>query len=128
MPKPRATIDPSDVRHPSAALDQALQGQRQSPSREQLAFTNTRYWELKGTLDRLASRDDGWLRIVPHPAEDRIYLKWKFTAGKWERHYVMAVVTMYQMPEGLMLLAHKVQEAEQGLLKPTLDKLVGEDS
>lgn len=123
MPKPKATVDPSDVRHPSEALDLAMQGKRQSPSRDQLALIHTRYWDLKATMDRIANRGDGWVRIVPKPDDDRIYFKYKFTSGKFERSYVMAVVQLQQFPEGLMLLAHKLYQADEGLLKPTKDKL-----
>ena len=69
----------------------------------------------------LVTREDGWLRIVPGRDTEQVYIKWKFTHGRWTRHYVMAVVQYWQMGYGLSLLVDKLDAVDEGTLKPTLD-------
>lgn len=70
----------------------------------------------------LALRDDGWLRVSPDGQLDSVYIKWKFTRGRWAGHYVMVRILAYDIDEGLDILVSKVQLVEQGQMKPTRDK------
>lgn len=119
--RPNTDVSPDDM--DALTLEEALQGRRLQPSREQLAYIHNRYWELKRNMDLLCNRTDGWVRIVPKPDQDQLYLKFKYTSGPWDRHYIMAVVQTGQLPEGLMLLVHKLLQTDQGLHKPSKDRL-----
>ena len=127
MPKPKPSINPSDVRHPLERLADAVSGMRANPSRDNLTAINTRYWDLKQSMDILMNRTDGWMRVIPQPDDNKIYLKWKYTRGTYEGCYVMAVVQNMQLPDGIMLLCHKVIQADQGLLRPTRDRLYDDE-
>lgn len=120
----RKTPAPAEEIAPLTAvnLSLAVQGKRDAPSREHLAYIYDRYWELKRNVDMLMQRTDGWLRIVPKLDDDRIYLKFKFTGGRWAHHYIMSVVDITRFPEGLMLLVHKLHQVELGDLRPSKDK------
>lgn len=67
-------------------------------------------------------RDDGWLRIVPEPEHNYVWLKWKFTEGKWANHYVMVKCWISEVNEGLETLWRKAEEVDQGDRRPTPDK------
>lgn len=78
---------------------------------------------LTHSLRELLERDDGWLRAIPTRDKQPCYLKWKFTHGPWERHYVMVVVASDGLQFGFELLLRKLSEVDAGLRKPTRDKL-----
>ena len=73
------------------------------------------------TLSYLLMRDDGWLRLVPAADGKTLYLKWKFSRGKWSGHYVMAVVEVWQWDYGLSLLADKLEAVDLSVKIPTKD-------
>ena len=73
------------------------------------------------TLSHLFMRDDGWLRAVPTADGKSLYLKWKFSRGKFAGYYVMAVVEVWQWDYGLTLLADKLEAVDMDIKKPTKD-------
>lgn len=99
-----------------------------SDTREQRAIRGIQYEELLHDLRVLATREDGWLRLIPDTDRQQVHLKWKFTRGKWERHYVWVTIEDMRVHYGLQLLLRKLYEVDTGEHKPTMDKLYGEDS
>lgn len=77
-------------------------------------------------LAELLSRDDGWLRIVPHTLDNVVYFKWKFTRGPWNAHYVMSRVESWQIAYGLDLLLDKLHAVDEGTKRPTKDTAYSE--
>lgn len=72
-------------------------------------------------LTSLLLRNDGWLRCCPDGDSTLVFLKWKFTSGKWSNHYVMVVVYYWQLDYGLSLLRDKILAVEEGAHRPTRD-------
>lgn len=72
-------------------------------------------------LNHLMQRDDGWLRMVPHPLDDVLYLKWKFNKGQHSGCYVMSRVASWQLDYGLDLLLDKLAAVDDGSKRPTRD-------
>jgi hypothetical protein len=66
-------------------------------------------------------RDDGWLRAVPQDEGKAIFLKWKFTRGKFAGSYVMYVVTDMDIATGWIGLAEKIARTYAGTHTPTPD-------
>jgi len=76
---------------------------------------------LAQALFYLLLRDDGWLRAVPQENGKTIFLKWKFTNGKFAGKYVMYVITDGDLPAGFAGLFDKIARAYQGTHTPTPD-------
>lgn len=93
----------------------------------QLGWLSHKYGNLQQALFHLSHRDDGWLRVVPDEDNQTLWLKWKFTRGRWEKHYVMAKVQLERIEEGLQLLVHKLHMIDLGDKKPSVDRLYGEE-
>lgn len=72
-------------------------------------------------LNHLLQRDDGWLRMVPHPLDDVLYIKWKFNKGVHSGCYVMSRVASFQLDYGLDLLLDKLAAVDEGSRRPTRD-------
>lgn len=73
------------------------------------------------SLTTLLCRPDGWLRACPDGDSTLVYLKWKFTAGRWANHYVMVLVYYWQLDYGLSLLLDKIAAVDEGARRPTQD-------
>jgi len=78
------------------------------------------------TLSYLLMREDGWLRLVPAADGKTLYIKWKFSRGKWSGRYVMAVVEVWQWDYGLTLLADKLEAVDLSIKIPTKDTPYGD--
>lgn len=79
-------------------------------------------------LQSIIRRDDGWLRVVPQPDEQLLYIKWKFVRGRYRGSYVMSRVRLWELDYGLHLLREKLDDVDRGLRRPTLDsKFTGWD-
>ena len=72
-------------------------------------------------LSHLFLRDDGWLRACPSTDGKRLYLRWKFTRGKWRGFYVMTCVAHWQWGPGCILLLDKCEQVDLGVRVPTKD-------
>lgn len=70
----------------------------------------------------LTTHPRGWLRFTSDGEGRQLYLKFKWNAGSWRGHYVMAVVQWWQIKWGLSLLCHKVDEVERGEKRPAKDQ------
>lgn len=70
----------------------------------------------------LASRDDGWLRMVPHDAGATVYYKWKFTRGSWAGHYIMYMDNAFDPSASIQGLLKKLQKVDAGELRPVRDR------
>jgi hypothetical protein len=85
----------------------------------QLSETDSSLW---AALQYLTSRDDGWLRIVPHDCGDTVYYKWKFTAGRHLNSYVMWLDTNADPVRSLVGLIGKLKAVDEGLFRPIKDR------
>lgn len=121
---------PRARKHPNAATSNpAVSAAPASPDRptdsivglESYALGTGREYNAPVALLALCSRGDGWLRIVPHDFGKRIYAKYKFICPKFPNHYVMYVADELHVVEMLWGLLRKVEEVDEGLLKPTYD-------
>jgi hypothetical protein len=74
------------------------------------------------TLAQLLTHTDGWARLIPDTEHKTLFLKWKWSKGKHQGKYVMSVVPPWQLALGLEILLGKVEDAEAGRIKPTVDK------
>jgi hypothetical protein len=72
------------------------------------------------SLSYLFLRDDGWLRASPKDGKT-LYLKWKFTNGRWAQHYVMVVVDLWLWDWGVQLLEDKLNAVDAGIFRPSKD-------
>lgn len=63
-------------------------------------------------IGRLLLTGGGWLRMVPD-LEGAIWCKWRYTSGRWDGHYSLAVCkpTQSTLSETLIALEHKVKGA-----------------
>jgi hypothetical protein len=94
---------------------------------ERQAMKAVWYDDLVRALRVLATRDDGWLRLIPDVDRQRVWLKWKFTRGPHERHYIMVSTEDMRVHHGLQVLVQKLYDVDLGQLKPTLDRLYEEE-
>lgn len=76
---------------------------------------------LQQALQWLVMRHGGWLRVIPAPDENAVWLKWKFTSSKWPNHYVMVKCQSWQIAFGVLELQRKIREVDDGERAPTLD-------
>ena len=76
---------------------------------------------LKGSLSMLMSRDDGWLRLVPHLDEGVIYAKWKFVRGPWTGYYAMWRDDNFDAGACIIGLRQKLSLIDRGMSKPVYD-------
>lgn len=74
---------------------------------------------------RLCQLGGGWLRLVPDK-DGRIWCKWRYTEGRWEGHYSLAVhnPSAGTLGEALEALEHKIMGASLSLPthKPSPDR------
>lgn len=75
-----------------------------------------------GALERLCSRDDGWLRLAPDGDLNQVYLKFKFVGGSLGGNYVMVMCHWSEAAWGLELLEEKIASVYAGTLRPVVDK------
>lgn len=121
-----------DPRPPDDSVDETpvpstgLFGPPPNSNTGKLGYITHRYENLTRTLRYLAQRDDGWLRMVPSLDEHVVWLKWKFTRGIWEHHYVMVKVEAMRVGWGLELLVDKLRSVDAGEKKATYDRLFWE--
>jgi hypothetical protein len=80
--------------------------------------------EIKEHMLFFGFRDDGYLRYIPDGDLTKLYIKWKWTTGKWIGHYVMSAVDVHEISLGLRLLRSKVTEVDEGRRGPTKDRKV----
>lgn len=91
------------------------------PSISGVQSREERVAEASKTFTLLLTRDDGWLRVVPHDDGQVQYWKWKFAHGKHRNHYVMYRVIVGDWTEGVLGLAQKLMEVDDGIRKPAYD-------
>lgn len=72
-------------------------------------------------LEGLATYDEGWTRIVSHEFGNLVYLKFKFSKGKYAGGYVFYRFTDHDWPAALFGLLFKVESVYAGALRPTPD-------
>jgi hypothetical protein len=72
-------------------------------------------------LSYLCLRTDGWLRVVPDESGKTLFIKWKFTRGRWGGRYIMAVVMPWAWDHGFALLQSKLIEVDEGKRVPVQD-------
>lgn len=72
-------------------------------------------------LGVLVDRADGWLRVVPERDGNSVFIKWKFTHGLWDGHYVLAVTTRFSIAAGFATLLEKLEDVDRGRRRPTKD-------
>lgn len=77
---------------------------------------------LLEALQWLIQQDCGWMRIIPVPDENAVWLKWKFTSRTWPNHYVMVKCQTWQIAFGTLELKRKVVEVLNGEKAPALDR------
>lgn len=77
--------------------------------------------EVARALLPFLTRDDGWLRISPTNDGETVYFKWKWTAGPYANHYVMAVYPAHEADQALALLARKMHAVDSREQKPVRD-------
>jgi hypothetical protein len=65
----------------------------------------------------------GYLKVKRDVDGSRIHLTYTFIYGTWARHYVYVAVDYAEIEWGLQLLAGKVWEVDEGVRKPTPDRL-----
>jgi hypothetical protein len=77
-------------------------------------------------FQEIISRGDGWLRVTSDENGKTVFMKYKFTSGPHEGHYVMFVgvpgAGLSDLLEGLLW---KVRDADRGTLRPTMDTIYG---
>lgn len=69
----------------------------------------------------LLTRDDGWLRVVPHEMGAVTYYKWKFTRGAWSGYYVMYRSDNLDFIAAMVGLYRKLLKVDAGLERPVYD-------
>lgn len=97
-----------------SAIDDALSVALPSLSDQKLK-------ELTDTLSGFAIRDDGWLRLTSSLEKGVWYVAWKFNRGKHAQHYVMVVVPIRGLLDGITLLADKLDRVDLGQYRPSRD-------
>lgn len=71
----------------------------------------------------LMSRPDGWLRINPDEDGKIVWVKWKFTSGRWANHYVLYKGENYPSFADLLVGIHyKLVNVDMGQLRPSKDQ------
>lgn len=127
MTKRNGSPAPASLPGPEAdALEERIAEEASTPQ-GRIGYISHKYGNLQQALFHLTHRGDGWLRVVPDDERQTLWLKWKFTRGKWERHYVIAKVQLERAEEGLQLLVHKLHMVDLGDKKPAVDRMYGED-
>ena len=76
---------------------------------------------LRGSLSMIMSRDDGWLRMVPHIDEGVIYAKWKFVRGPWTGYYCMFRDESFDGGSAIIGLRQKLSQIDAGHARPVYD-------
>lgn len=76
---------------------------------------------LYDVMQALAGRDDGWLRFIPADGGKYLYIKWKFTSGKFEGHYCFVSGHAYLFAKLLCKLEQQIEDAYDGKVRPTKD-------
>lgn len=89
---------------------------------EKLAWRGQRFDDLLRVLRTLATREDGWLRLIPDTLRQEVHLKWKFTRGDYPNHYVYVRIEDMRVHEGLEVLLRKLYEVDTNVRRPTPDK------
>ncbi len=69
----------------------------------------------------LLARGDGWVRATADLDLKNLFLKYKYTSGRWKGYYVMVVTTADMLQWGMQLLLYKTHQADSGEVKPTKD-------
>jgi len=98
-----------------------------NPADSNLAQDAAKWSTHAAACARLFSRADGWLRAVPDFDTGRLYVKWKFTAGRYAGHYVMAVHTLWSFDEAVSTLLDKLDAVDSGARRPTRDNYYGDN-
>lgn len=105
QPAPAAQTDEREAHHsPAAPVGQFPPGDRL-------------WFDLRDILDR----EDGWLRIVPDHDQKVLWVKWKYTRGRWRGHYIMVRMGIYEHGLAASMLLRKLNDVDLGQARPTLD-------
>lgn len=67
------------------------------------------------------ARVDGWLRCIPAGEGKLSYFKFKFSSGEHKGKYVMYVCGPGGWTEGILGLADKLAEVDDGVRRPAQD-------
>lgn len=76
---------------------------------------------LPSLLYAMAMRDDGWLRFIPSGDGKALYVKWKFTRGRFAGRYCFVSGKPEQYRKLLVTLWEHIEECYDGIRKPTYD-------
>lgn len=78
---------------------------------------------MAALLEEIAGVDDDiFIKATPGNFGKSWYLTATWRAGPWYGHYVMAVVTRFDLESGIRILARKVAGVRSGALVPSPDK------
>lgn len=78
---------------------------------------------LRAAGELLCNTDPGYVRIVPSADDQVFHLTYTYRYGKWKGHYVYVVAQSFELAQGLIILARKVDEVSLGIRKPTVDAM-----
>lgn len=70
----------------------------------------------------LASCDGGYLRMSPHPLDDKLYFKWKYTSGAWDNHYCFISGRVAEFEALAWALLRYMEDVDLGVRRPTPDR------
>lgn len=122
MPRGKATLNGhaanGHVRNPAAGPDSGDDSLASVPG---LPSGQSRIEAAAGAFLELLARDDGWLRCVPAGEGKLSYFKWKFSSGQHKGKYVMYVAGPTGWTDGILGLAEKLAEVDDGVRKPAQD-------
>lgn len=119
-PKGDVRTNGSIAGRPTAGNDDARDSVRRANPVESTAADGARVAE-SAALSYLLMRDDGWLRASPDGEGKAVFIKWKFTRGKFAGTYVMVVVSPWSIGSAWPMLQGKIDGCYAGTRRPTKD-------
>lgn len=114
------TSGAGDRRNPTVSASVAVSAVRNGGDEANASPTPPRPNAIEA-LKRLATYDEGWLRIVSHEEGLNMYYKFKFSRGKYAGKYVMWWDVTGDIGGALWGLLGKVEAVYDGNLNPTND-------
>lgn len=79
--------------------------------------------ELGRAIDNFCRYDHGYLKVRRSSLGSDLHLTWTWTLGSHAGTYVYIRVNYWEFATGLQLLARKLYEVDEGLRRPSPDKL-----
>jgi len=77
---------------------------------------------ITSLLQRLANRDDGYLRIIPDKEQSWLYVKWKFNGGPHAGGYAFVSGESHDVVALLWQLQQQIDDIYSGRRRATPDK------